>query len=148
MPRVRGDDDGGGYGVYGISTRGGYGVMGQSDNNTGVYGYSSGKGRGVVGWSDDDIGVRGVGGAGAAITPDMVGTIGVLGEGAEMGVNGMSRFGAGVFAVSGSGTGIYARSGSGYSAYLDGRVFIRGPLEKPGGSFKIDHPLRRNTKKR
>ena len=26
-------------------------------------------------------------------------------------------------------------------AYLDGRVYIRGPLEKPGGSFKIDHPL-------
>ena len=29
----------------------------------------------------------------------------------------------------------------GMLAYLNGRVFIRGPLEKPGGSFKIDHPL-------
>ena len=26
-------------------------------------------------------------------------------------------------------------------AYLDGKVYIRGPFEKPGGSFKIDHPL-------
>jgi hypothetical protein len=140
MPRVRGDDDGGGYGVNGNSSRGGYGVIGQRDSSAGVYGYSI-KGRGVVGWSDDDIGVRGVSGTGAATTPGVVGTIGVVGEGADMGVNGISTRGAGVFAQSASGTGIYAYSYTGHAAYLDGRVYIRGPVEKPGGSFKIDHPL-------
>jgi hypothetical protein len=29
----------------------------------------------------------------------------------------------------------------GYAAYLTGKVYIRGPLQKPGGQFKIDHPL-------
>jgi hypothetical protein len=43
---------------------------------------------------------------------------------------------------SNSGAGLRGFStGSGYAAYLDGRVFIRGPLEKPVSSFKIDHPL-------
>jgi hypothetical protein len=35
----------------------------------------------------------------------------------------------------------YSVNQNGYAAYLDGRVYIRGPLSKPGGSFKIDHPL-------
>ena len=37
--------------------------------------------------------------------------------------------------------GLYGSSNSGLAAYLDGKVYIRGPLSKPGGSFKIDHPL-------
>ena len=44
-------------------------------------------------------------------------------------------------AASISGVGVRGYSGSGYAAYLDGKVYIRGPLQKPGGSFKIDHPL-------
>jgi trimeric autotransporter adhesin len=43
--------------------------------------------------------------------------------------------------ASNSGFGVYGLSNTGYAAYLDGKVFIRGPLEKPAGSFKIDHPL-------
>jgi hypothetical protein len=49
--------------------------------------------------------------------------------------------GYGVFGASYSGIGVYGWSGSGYAAYLEGRVYIRGPLQKPGGQFKIDHPL-------
>jgi hypothetical protein len=53
-----------------------------------------------------------------------------------------SSDGAALIGIStGSGFGVYARSATGYSAYLDGKVYIHGPLEKPGGSFKIDHPL-------
>ena len=37
--------------------------------------------------------------------------------------------------------GVFGQSENGYAAYLDGSVYIRGPLTKPGGSFKIDHPL-------
>ena len=40
-----------------------------------------------------------------------------------------------------NGYGVYASSGNNYAAYLDGSVYIRGPLQKPGGQFKIDHPL-------
>ena len=36
---------------------------------------------------------------------------------------------------------VFGYSLLGYAAYLDGRVYIRGPLSKPGGPFKIDHPL-------
>jgi hypothetical protein len=36
---------------------------------------------------------------------------------------------------------VYGFSTNSYAAYLDGKVFIKGPLQKPGGSFKIDHPL-------
>jgi hypothetical protein len=46
-----------------------------------------------------------------------------------------------VFGYSHSGIGLHGSTGTGYAAYLDGRVYIRGPLQKPGGSFKIDHPL-------
>src|SRR5262249_8479428 len=38
-------------------------------------------------------------------------------------------------------TGVYGHSASGYAAYFDGKVHITGPLEKPGGSFKIDDPI-------
>ena len=60
----------------------------------------------------------------------------------SIGVWGVSDIGfAGVGAYSDSRVALYGRSPSGYAAYLDGRVYIRGPLEKPGGQFKIDHPL-------
>src|SRR5215213_11758381 len=52
-----------------------------------------------------------------------------------------SDSGFGVVGFSNSYTGVYGHSASGYAAWLDGKVYIRGPLEKPGGSFKIDHPL-------
>ena len=42
-----------------------------------------------------------------------------------------------------AGDGLYASTENlnRYAAILDGRVSILGPLEKPAGSFKIDHPL-------
>ena len=67
--------------------------------------------------------------------------------------------GFGVYGISNSGYGVYGYSQSGYAAYLDekvnmsssvhmggpvymgGSVYISGPLSKPAGSFKIDHPL-------
>jgi hypothetical protein len=57
------------------------------------------------------------------------------------GVLGRSFSGNGLAGLSNDGTAIYGFSYSSYAAYLDGRVYIRGPLEKPGGQFKIDHPL-------
>lgn len=57
------------------------------------------------------------------------------------GVFGRSYSGYGIYGRSHTGDGVYATSGTGYAAYLDGKVYIRGPLEKQGGSFKIDHPL-------
>src|SRR5205085_2863796 len=52
--------------------------------------------------------------------------------------------GTGLDAVRGFSPNGYAVSGkttSGYAGYFDGKVGITGPLEKPSGSFKIDHPL-------
>jgi hypothetical protein len=48
---------------------------------------------------------------------------------------------AGMVVRSESGPGMVVRSDSNYAAYLDGEVYIQGPLQKPGGQFKIDHPL-------
>ena len=49
---------------------------------------------------------------------------------------------AGLCGFSDTGFAIFgANGGDGYAAYLEGRVHIIGPLEKSGGSFKIDHPL-------
>jgi hypothetical protein len=72
-------------------------------------------------------------------------------DGAGYGVFGSSKSNSGVFGKSSSrsgvigssieGPGLYGSSARGYAAYLDGRVFIKGPLEKPAGRFKIDHPL-------
>jgi hypothetical protein len=60
------------------------------------------------------------------------------------GVYGESYSGPGVYGYSQNYVGVYGCSGGGnrsYAAYLDGRVYIRGPLRKPGGSFQIDHQL-------
>jgi hypothetical protein len=99
--------------VDGFDDSVGYGVRGLSirSGGIGVYGYSDSR-FGVGGYSDTDIGLYG-----------------------------RSNSYIGVYGYSNSSLGIYGRSRTGYAAYLDGRVFIRGPLEKPAGSFKIDHPL-------
>jgi hypothetical protein len=88
----------------------------------------------VDGISQDNIGMRGYSGRGIAI------------DGYcryYTGVRGWSYSEVGVWGYSDNGYGLYGSIGSQgrYAAYLDGRVFIRGPLSKPGGSFKIDHPL-------
>jgi hypothetical protein len=86
----------------------------------------------VAGYSDLEAGVYGR-------NDDYLGVFGFSSKG--IGVAGNSVNGEGVHGDSENGYGIYGNSTSGYAAYLDGRVYIRGPLKKPGGSFQIDHPL-------
>jgi hypothetical protein len=189
MPSVEGVDDNvppEGYGVYGRSTRGGYGVRGYSNNSQGVIGLS-GSHIGVDGYSDtgtEGIGVRGHsagGGIGVAGYSAGFGVAGYSNTGLGVygrsntwvGVSGESNTDVGVYGGSDSGPGVvgrgtygygvyghsdnyygvyafshsidhyalYAGSSFGYAAWLDGEVNIRGPLIKPGGQFKIDHPL-------
>jgi hypothetical protein len=152
MSSVNGVDDGVGYGVSGRSNRfSGVGVYGDSSSGDGVRGWSS-SGDGVRGYSYNRSGVIGYsyGNGVAGFSPGGFGVYGsssigygVYGESnSSYGVDGFSNSSYGVRGVSNSGAGVYGSStGSGYAAYLDGRVYIRGPLEKPAGSFKIDHPL-------
>jgi hypothetical protein len=56
-------------------------------------------------------------------------------------VSGVSGRGIAMYGESLSGYGVCGYSSNGYAAYLDGRVYIRGLLQKPGGQFKIDRPL-------
>jgi hypothetical protein len=100
-----------------------YGVFGTSEESTGVYGRSR-NGIGVYGESPSKSAVFGGSYSGA-------------------GVDGFSWSGYGVVGHTHSGYGVYGGSVSadGYAAYLNGRVHIVGPFTKPGGQFKIDHPL-------
>jgi hypothetical protein len=148
-------DDGVGYGVYGESRRGKLGVYGYSETGTGVVGRSKTR-RGVVGFSERDVGVHG----------ESSTSYGVYGySGNAEGVIGRSSSTNGVAGLSYRGTGVYGFSYIGLAALLDGNVritggvdirgpvtmtsdvtmtgpvSITGPLTKPGGSFKIDHPL-------
>jgi hypothetical protein len=132
-----------GHGVYGRSDTN-YGVYGYCDNSTGgtapgVYG-ESGTGPGLSGRSDTNYGVYGY-----SLN--------------SLGVGGYSETSYGVYASSDTSYGLYATSDGGLAARLEGRVDmtadvnmsgpvnmngpvnITGPLTKPGGSFKIDHPL-------
>ena len=55
-----------------------------------------------------------------------------------------SELGHGVAGYSVRGIGVYGKSERGndaYAAFMDGRVYVRGLIQKPGGGFKIDHPL-------
>ena len=109
----------------------GNGVIGASDYFDGVVGSSS-YCDGVVGYSPVGRGVVGSSRIGSGMYGESDTGNGVLGS---------SGSGSGVYAESYSGTGVYGYSTIGFAAYLDGRVYIRGPLSKPGGQFKIDHPL-------
>jgi hypothetical protein len=170
MPHVDGvDDDGAGYGVYGLSNSTGvwglgkygtgvygfsyrgYGVSGRGSSYIGVYGSSdSGFGMygrsssyiGVFGWSPSNIGVSGESKSAIGVDGYSDSYTGVRGWSySGIGVHGYSDSSYGMYGASSSGVGVYGYSNSGYAAYLDGRVHISGPLEKPAGSFKIDHPL-------
>jgi hypothetical protein len=112
----------GGVGVVAVGTPDGIGLIAVSRNDHGLLARST-NGDGVSARSTSGNGVHGVSDNGT----------GVRGES----ING----GAAVAGQSINGYGIYASSGNSYAAYLDGKVYIRGPLQKPGGSFKIDHPL-------
>ena len=54
---------------------------------------------------------------------------------------GNSTYASGVVASSSSGFGLLAYSATNYAGYFSGKVRVTGLLEKPAGSFKIDHPL-------
>jgi hypothetical protein len=140
------------------------GVRGRSDTGFGVFGTSN-VSDGVVG-AGLTAGVSGIGTLNFSGGPDGDGVRGSS-FGGGVGVRGSSSSGDGVAGYSigsrssgvfgkntGSGFGMYAESrdgtglycasigpGGNYAAYLDGKVGIRGPLEKPTGQFKIDHPL-------
>ena len=129
-------------GVAGYSSSS-YGVYGSSGSYVGVRGYSDSY-RAVEGYSNSGVGVYGVSSdpGSRGVVGDSIYSVGVLGQSdSSIGVWGLSKTYAGVYGASYSGYGVYCLSATGYAAYLDGRVYIRGPLTKPGGSFKIDHPL-------
>ena len=140
------------------------GVQGNAycDNCDGVLGYST-RGNGVFGYSDNH-GVYG------KTDGDWSYRSGVYGEASKANANGVTGWntgaGPGVYAYSKNGTALYAKSvGSrgvyaarftsedgdglyagtgaqfGYAAYFNGDVSVTGNLSKPGGGFKVDHPL-------
>src|SRR5215212_2518508 len=77
---------------------------------------------GIIGSSDRQVGVWG-------------------GSRDHNGVYGTSASGNGVFGASTSAAGVYGTTDQGYAGYFNGRVRVTGALEKPGGGFRIDHPL-------
>jgi len=128
------------YGVYGESVSS-IGVYGESFSDYGVYGYSD-ISAGVYGESFGGYGVYGYCERGIAVDGESKFGEGVVGTSESgIGVVGSSSNYMGVIGESSSSIGVYGSSYSSYAAYLDGRVYIKGPLSKPGGSFKIDHPL-------
>jgi hypothetical protein len=137
---VFGQNIGGGNGVRGVSD--GIGVVG-TGGDTGVVG-DSGRGDGVDGFSDQRNGVQGVSAS--------RGASGVYGEnmsGGGFGVAGRSNVPAGA-----SGAAVFGDNTVGGPAGLfKGIVIVSGTLSvigttnligtvfKPGGGFRIDHPL-------
>jgi hypothetical protein len=138
----------GGIGVLGENqTFLGIGVRGQTNDGVGVSGKATTDGIAVQGISDSGTGVFGLSWNALGVIGASLNGIGVYGEngnveraGNHPGVYGRAIAEDGVWATSNLANGLYAK-GRNYAAYLDGKVFIKGPLVKPGGSFMIDHPL-------
>ena len=140
------------HGVYGYSGAS-YGMYGESNSYPGVAGRSN-TSYGVLGESDSSEGVAGLSNTGPGVVGGSSNANGVYGysDNAE-GVVGRSSNANGVAGFSYRGTGVYGFSYIGLAALLEGDVTITGdvnmtgpvtitgPLTKPGGSFKIDHPL-------
>jgi hypothetical protein len=151
-PGVRGESSSS-DGVYAESTTG-KGVYGKSGSDYGVYGTCN-SGRGVYGTSVSSCGVEGHSDNGVGVWGGSSNHWGVFGAGTT-GVYGKSTHGNGVTGESTSANGIavygYRADGGNYAGRFDGNVKINGTLTatnctittsltKPGGSFKIDHPL-------
>ena len=85
---------------------------GRGHFSTGVRGIND-EGHGVQGQSDSHIGVEGTSNSGTALY-------------------GESQDSVGVWGITHTGP---------YAGFFQGRVRVTGFLEKPGGGFKIDHPL-------
>jgi hypothetical protein len=132
-----------GYGdSYGVRGEGlSAGVSGRSESGDGVSGRSE-SGDGVSGYSYEGYGVHGYSRGSWAVLGESNSSIAVAGlSSSGQGVHGYSNSNRGVYGSSPSGAGVYGVSSGGYAAYLEGRVEITGRLIKPGGGFKIDHPL-------
>ena len=146
-------------GVYGIAGHHGAGVLGSSDGvdgagvvaigqDVGAAAIAHGKaGIAFIASSDLGPGVWARANDYPAVSATSDSDIGVQGSnnnfariGDRPGVRGDGIAEDGVWAISQNANGIYADGGN-YAAYLRGKVFIAGPLLKPGGSFQIDHPL-------
>jgi hypothetical protein len=108
----------------------------------------------VVDPTGDPNSVAVLGRHGVLPLPAPAGAVGVRGEAdgpgahgvqglslAGVGVEGVSRNGTGVFGESTNGTGVFGTSSSNYAGFFEGKVRVTGMLEKPGGGFRIDHPL-------
>jgi hypothetical protein len=157
---VAGRSRGSSPGITGTSVTG-PGVSGTSDQGAGISGTASGfihagvegtndEGTGVAGTSRDGIAISGR--CGHPVGPDGIAmgggfgfaagfapaVMGVAFDGA--GVHGFSFRGVGVNAK-GRQAGIVASAGSGMAGDFQGDVRVTGTLFKPGGGFRVDHPL-------
>lgn len=130
-------------GVFGENDGGGNGVFGMSTSGTGVGGGST-DGFGVDGHSVNGTGVHGVGSANGA----SAGVMGEIPDGTSLGMLAtgfypgntdypipIGVYGSNVHAPN------YGYSSFGYAGVFDGDVVINGFLEKWSSFFKIDHPL-------
>jgi hypothetical protein len=119
------------------------GVSGISSSGSGVEGHSS-TGAGVFGFSSADVGVSGFGprsGVSALSEGTAVAGSGAAGSANSIGVSGIGEA-RGVFGLGAKGgTGVFGQSATGYAGFFEGKVRVTGILEKPGGGFRIDHPL-------
>lgn len=143
-------DDEFGHGIYGVNNDG-IAVTGESIKGIGVHGQCH-EGTGVFGESDLIYGVRGKSGDGTGVFGESTIGVGVFGESAvHIGVHGeSSRIGVRGYGFNrDNGIGVAGMSnaysifglGGEYAGYFFGNVYVSGSLMKPGGGFKIDHPL-------
>ena len=160
----------GGYGVYGNSPNG-IGVYGVGSGRASVYGVNYNlNGSGVEGdaFGSNAAGVFGVNTTGPGVWGrGTSGGTGVFGQSSGYAVYGASTGGFGVYGTSSNGgvvgagyvgvqggangttdsQGVRGEDGANgsstttWAGVFNGRVFVTGWLYKPGGSFRIDHPL-------
>jgi hypothetical protein len=154
-----------GSGVVGFS-RDGVGVEARSINTTAGH-FESDNGDGVIAtvnasfstgvggfaFSNDGTGVHGYGATAVYGDSDVEYGVGVWGDaesGATAGVHGrcFTDWGAGVVGeVTGNGYAVWGLANNSWAGLFEGnvlmagQVYIYGSLSKPGGSFRIDHPL-------
>lgn len=125
-----------GIGVYGEAPLAGGNFSATGPSGKGVIGEVTGSsGSAFFGWANNAGDVQNYGGQFQADGNHGVGVAGVgMGEnscgvyGLEVGTSGRAIYGQAYFSTA-------------YAGYFSGKVYISGVLEKPAGSFKIDHPL-------
>ncbi|HNX50936.1 MAG TPA: hypothetical protein PKL08_12285 [Thermoanaerobaculaceae bacterium] len=161
----RGNSDDYGVAIKAVNTGFGDGISASATGGAGLFGTGQGYGPGVEGRNSMAYhpGVLGISGAPASANNVKAGVYGVADDTTSgRGVHGQSPYwgvygkntssnNVGVLGtpnegVSGIGegadNGVYGHAnGTGYAGYFNGKVKVTGNLEKPAGSFKIDHPL-------